>query len=62
MVFNTIKEHLLRSKILLILQLAATFRFLAQGSYQRSVGNDLCISLGRSTAADCRTFVDLGDS
>lgn len=49
MVLGSIEGHLSRCKILPVLQLAASLRFLAEGSYQRSVGNDLSISLGRST-------------
>ena len=49
MVLDTIKEHLTRSKIPPLLQLAATLRFLAEGSYQRFVGNYSSISLDRST-------------
>lgn len=33
------------------IQLAATLRFLAEGSYQRSVGNDSSVSIGRSTVS-----------
>lgn len=50
-VLDTVKEHLSRSKIPPLLQLAAALRFLAEGSYQRSVGNDSSICLGRSTVS-----------
>lgn len=51
MVLDIVKEHLLPSTIPCVSQLAATLRFLAEGSYQRSVGNDSTISLGRSTVS-----------
>lgn len=40
-----------KTSIPLILKLAATLRFCAQGSYQLSVGNDSNIGLGQSTVS-----------
>lgn len=40
-----------------VLQLAAALRFLAEGSYQRSVGKDFDIGLGRSTVSKILTRV-----
>ncbi|XP_067625734.1 putative nuclease HARBI1 [Eurosta solidaginis] len=51
MVLNTIEGHLTRLKVLPVLQLAATLRFLAEGSYQTSVGKDSSISVARSTVS-----------
>ena len=43
-VLESVKEHLQHGSIPPVLQLAATLRFLAEGSYQRSVGKDFSIS------------------
>ena len=51
MVLDTIKTCLHRSSIPPLIQLAATLRFLAEGSYQRSVENDSSISLARTTVS-----------
>lgn len=51
MVLDVIKEQLNRLSIPPVLQLAATLRFLAEGSYQRSVGNDLNVCLARPTVS-----------
>ncbi|XP_036347424.1 putative nuclease HARBI1 [Rhagoletis pomonella] len=51
MVLDIVKPHLPASSIPPLLKLAAVLRFLAEGSYQRSVGNDSGISLGRSTVS-----------
>ncbi|XP_036329458.1 uncharacterized protein LOC118741566 [Rhagoletis pomonella] len=51
MVLDTIGGHLTRSQVPPVLQLAATLRFLAEGSYQTSVGNDSSISVARSTVS-----------
>ncbi|XP_017482545.1 PREDICTED: uncharacterized protein LOC108371486 [Rhagoletis zephyria] len=51
MVLDTTEGHLTRSKVPPVLQLAPSLRFLAEGSYQRSVGNDSSISVARSTVS-----------
>ncbi|XP_017467601.1 PREDICTED: uncharacterized protein LOC108359991 [Rhagoletis zephyria] len=50
-VLDTIEGHLTRSKVPPVLQLAASLRFLAEGSCQRSVGNDSSISVARSAVS-----------
>lgn len=49
MVLNKIGNNWKTTSIPLTLQLAATLRFLAEGSFQRSVGNDVHISMHRTT-------------
>jgi len=51
MVLDIIKDQLNRLSVPPILQLAATLRFLAEGSYQRSVGNDINVCLARPTVS-----------
>ncbi|XP_067628830.1 uncharacterized protein [Eurosta solidaginis] len=45
MVLDTIEGRSSRSKVLPVLQLAATLRFLAEGPYQRSVSKDSSMSV-----------------
>lgn len=49
MVLNMIGNEWENTSIPLILQLAGALRFLAEGSFQRSVGNDVNISMHRTT-------------
>lgn len=51
MVMGVVEPHLLQSSLPPVIQLATTLRFLAEGSYQRAVGNDFNVSLGRSTVS-----------
>ncbi|XP_055912025.1 putative nuclease HARBI1 [Eupeodes corollae] len=48
-VLREIEPFIITSSIPSIQKLAATLRFLAEGSYQRSIGNDLDIALARPT-------------
>ncbi|XP_050339505.1 putative nuclease HARBI1 [Bactrocera neohumeralis] len=57
MVLDKIQPHLRSSTIPAVLQLAATLRFVAEGPYQRSVGNDANISMARSTISEVLTRV-----
>ncbi|XP_036317346.1 uncharacterized protein LOC118732320 [Rhagoletis pomonella] len=57
MVLNTIERYIPPTSISSILKLCAVPRFLAEGSYQRSVGNDMNISLGRSIVSETLTQI-----
>ncbi|XP_065369048.1 putative nuclease HARBI1 [Calliphora vicina] len=54
-ILNKIGNYWKSTSIPLTIQLAATLRFLAEGSFQRSVGNDLNIAMHRTTVSKCFT-------
>lgn len=56
-VTRTIESALEPSSIPVVLQVAAVLRFLGEGSYQRSVGKDFDIGLGRSTVSKILTRI-----
>ncbi|XP_054729293.1 putative nuclease HARBI1 [Anastrepha obliqua] len=50
-VLNEAKSFVKETSIPILLKLAASLRFFAEGSYQRSVGKDTDIAMGRSTVS-----------
>lgn len=55
MILNLIGQNYVKTSIPLTLQLAAVLRFFAEGSFQRSVGNDAHISMHRTTVSKLLT-------
>ncbi|XP_036345203.1 putative nuclease HARBI1 isoform X2 [Rhagoletis pomonella] len=51
MLLNVVDPHIKGTSIPTQLQLAATLRFLAEGGFQKAVGKDSYIAMGRSTVA-----------
>nr|XP_017005828.1 uncharacterized protein LOC108063275 [Drosophila takahashii] len=57
MVFHLIEEHIPKSSIPPLFQLATVLRFLAVGSFQRVIGKDSDLALSRTTV--CKILWDV---